>query len=303
LGKNPDGSDRVEYHDDPSWEPPTDGNMANNSSWLTISPPTYSPDASWADVAFMEDEYDRRVETEQRRLTRPKIPVILDPLMELPPYTLTPEQVEAKRNKIIDDNEGKKDFEPSMIEIPKLAYLSIDRAMVTKVDSKFMPNILKCRSVPSWITKDIIKVQFSPYAKDVTTLHGRYIKGRHTEETYPFVNINDERVAFVIFDPSTNDAQFALHMMKKTVIKKKLADGTFNVATLIFNHSFRTDRDLMADISQQPRPVKRSDNQQRANYRSRNDLSSRHGSRSVSSGAKEINKRGNTFNVLVDETN
>src|SRR5690606_9795322 len=113
--------------------------------------------------------------------------------------------------------------------------------------SKYMPNILKCKNVPAWITKDDLKVQFAPYASDSETVHERVIKGRRVEETYPFVNINDDRVAFVIFDPSTHDAYFALHMMKKTVIGKRLPDGTETRITLIFGHSFRTDRDMIAD--------------------------------------------------------
>jgi hypothetical protein len=122
-----------------------------------------------------------------------------------------------------------------------------------------MPNILKAKDIPTWITRDYLKAQFTPYASDSTTIHERFIKGGKIEETYPFVNISDNRVGFIIFDPSTHDAQFALHMMKKTVVTKKLPNGTTLASTLIFGHSFRTDRDLMTDISQQPRPNYRRD--------------------------------------------
>lgn len=318
LGKNPDGSDRVEYRDDPSWEPPTDGDIVNDSGWATISPPVYSSNANWADIADMEDEYERKVaaqnaekERERRRFIRPKIPVMLEPLMTMPPYRLTPKQIEEKRAKIIEDNEGKKDFDPSLIEVPEIAYFSVDRAMSTPVDTKFMANILKCKEVPSWITKEDLKMQFTPYATDSTTLQERFIKGRRTEETYPFVNINDDRVAFIIFDPSTHDAQFALHMMKKTVIKKKKSDGSWNVATLIFSHSFRTDRDLMADISQKPRPAQRRDNNQHNNQpRQPRDDRQRDNIKRVVANAKPQQKRqqaaihhGNAFDALSEETN
>jgi len=258
LGKNPDGSDRIEYREDPSWFPPNDGDQVNDAGWSTISAPVYTPGMSWGEITDLEDEYEVKMQEKRNRFTCPKIPVPLDPLMVLPPYHLTKEQVAEKRAKIITENEGKSNFNPEMVEIPDVAYFNVDRAMVTPVDPKFMSNILKCKGIPDWITKEDLKLQFSPYASDSITLQERYVKGRCVEETYPFVNINDDRVAFIIFDPSTHDAQFALHMMKKTIITKKFSDG-IKSATLIFGHSYRTDRDMMADISQKPRPVQRRD--------------------------------------------
>ena len=257
LGKNPDGSDRVEYRDDPSWSPPSDGDTVNDAGWSTISAPISILNMDWADLTDIDIEHETQIKKEKARHTRPKIPFPLEPLMVLPPYNLTTEQIEAKRAKIIADNEGKANFDVSLVEIPTTAYFNVDRAMVSLVDSKFMPNILKCKDIPSWITKEDLKMQFSPYASDSKTLQERYIKGRRVEETYPFVNINDDRVAFIIFDSSTRDAQFALHMMKKTVISGKLTNGTPVTATLIFGHSYRTDRDVMADITQQPLPAHR----------------------------------------------
>lgn len=257
LGKNPDGSDRVEYRDDPSWSPPSDGDNVNDAGWSTISAPIYTAHMDWSDIMEKEDEYEEQIRKEKARHTCPKIPFPLEPLMTLPPYHLTPDQIKSKKSKIISDNEGKVNFDVSLVEIPTAAYFSVDRAMVTSVDNKYMPNILKCKDIPDWITKEDLKVQFAPYASDSKTLQERYIKGRRVEETYPFVNINDDRVAFIIFDPSTRDAQFALHMMKKTVIRGKSIAGAPIHATLIFKHSYRTDRDVMADISQQPLPAHR----------------------------------------------
>lgn len=262
LGKNPDGSDRVEYRDDPSWQPPKDGESVNESGWATISPPVYTKSMSWAEISEADDEYEHQLELQKKKLEQsknklicPKIPVPLDPLMVLPPYKLNSDQIKLKRDKIIADNQGKKDFDPSKIEIPEFAYLNIDRAIAVPLDPKFMPNILKCKNVPDWVTKEDIKMQLAPFASDSTTIQERFIKGRKIEETYPFVNINEDKVAFVIFDPSTHDGQFALHNMKKTIIRKRVNNEMKSV-TLIFGHSFRTERDIMADISQKPRPVK-----------------------------------------------
>ena len=251
LGKNPDGSDRVEYRDDPSWMPPVDGSIVNDAGWSSISAPIYTTNMSWAEMTELDQEYEKQVSSVKKSQTCPKIPVTLEPLMTLPPYTLTEKQTADKRNKIITENEGKRDFDPSLVEIPKFAYLTVERAMVSPVEDGRMANILKCKDVPEWISKNDIREQFIPYASDSFTVHERFIKGCNVQETYPFVNINEQRVAFVIFDPETHDAQFALHMMKKTVIRK---NGS--TATLIFNHSYCTKRDMMAEISHKPREVK-----------------------------------------------
>jgi len=255
LGKNPDGSDRIEYMDDPSWEPPKDNEMVNESGWTSVTDSLDYSNMSWADICDEEEEFERQKEEEEKRFVCPQIAIELEPLMTLPPYKLTPQQIEDKKYKIIQENEGKEDFDPSLVTIPEYAYFGVDRAMVIPVDPKFMPNILKTQNVPDWITKEDLKAQFTPYASDSRTIQERTIKGRRVEETYPFVNINEGRVAFIIFDPSTHDAQFALHMMKKTQITKKLPNGVVNNVTLIFGHSYCTDRDSMSTITQKPRPV------------------------------------------------
>lgn len=261
LGKNEDGSDRIEYMDDPTWEPPAADELANNSGWSSIAEPVdYSSSMSWADICDEEEELDRQREEERNRFICPQIAIELEPLMILPPYKLTPEQIEIKRKKIIQENEGKPEFSSDLVSVPEFAHFGVDRAMASPVDSKYMPYILKTQNVPEWVTKEDLKAQFAPYATDSHTLQERTVKGLRVEETYPFVSINDGRVAFIIFDPSTHDAQFALHMMKKTVISKKLRDGKVASVTLIFGHSYRTDRDSMATITQQPRPVQRRDN-------------------------------------------
>lgn len=268
IGKNPDGTDRIEYVDDPSWEPPVVEEGANTSGWSSIEKkpkkeftmPEIGEDLlnlNWEDLCDSDDEDD---------YPDPQVPLKvafqLPPLIQLPPYILNEEQLKEKRMKIIDENTGKANFDPEKVNVSNEAYLCVDRAIITPLDSKYMPNILKAKNIPSWISKEDLKAQFAPYASDNTTFQRRTIKGVKFEEPYPFVNINpSERIAFVIFDPSTNDAQFALHMMKKLLMSKKKRDGTIVSQTLIFGHSFLKDRDVMTHISQQPRttPNKRSD--------------------------------------------
>lgn len=266
LGKNPDGSDRVEYHDDPSWVAPSAGETTNAAGWCSIPEPVISSSSSWFDACEEEEEYEELVRAQAQRFICPKIPVHLEPLMTLPSYELTPQQIEAKRMAIISANEGKEGFDPELIKIPSHAHIGIDRAKVDELPDKFMPNILKCTNVPPWITERDLKSYFAPYASDSSSLQERYIKGRRFEETYPFVNMNNQRVAFIIFDSSTRDAQFALHMMKKFRLPTKNPDEAS--VLLFFSHSYRNDRDLMADISQQPRPVNRNADRPGQNNRS-----------------------------------
>ena len=257
LGRNPDGSDRIEYVDDPTWNPPTTGDV-NDSGWSRIAPPVYVKGKSWADETEEEEQYWNKIEAEKQKHVRPKIAMPLEPLMVLPPYELTDHQVENKRVRLILENEDKPDFDPNKLEVSKIAHFIVSSGLAAReIEANKMPNILKARNVPDWVTKEDLKVQFSPYAEDSTTLHRRSIKGRSVDEAYPFVNINDDRIAFIIYDPSTYNAFFALHMMKKTVITKKTSSGVINSVTLMFNHSFRTDRDLMADISQRSRPIQK----------------------------------------------
>lgn len=247
IGRNSDGSSRIEYRDDPSWSAPAIDETSNDSGWSGISSPIQAS-TNWCDMV----EEEAREERLREARAIPQIAVTLDPLMTLPPYTLTEEQVAQKREQIIAANEGKEDFDPAFVCVPREAYFSVDSAVCYPVDNKYMSHILKCKDVPLWATKEDLKTQFAPFASDHTTKHERMIKGRRIEETYPFVNINDDRVAFIIFDQATHDAQFALHMMKKTVLKKTMKNGVVEQATLMFGHSFRTDRDTMASISQKP---------------------------------------------------
>ena len=242
LGKNPDGSPRIDYIDDPSWVSP-EGSGVTNTSWESIG----DNKIDWADMA---DEDDLN-----QKFICPKIPVCLEPLMSLPPYKLTQKQRASKREAMIEINQETEGFNPDLLEIPEYAYITVNRTKVVPVESNLMPNILKCKAVPTWLDKNDIKREFMPFASDNKTIHSRLIRGQYVEEAYPWVNVNDG-IAFIIFDPSTNDAQFALHMMRKAVFTKRTREGAENKVTLIFSHSYRTDRDLMAEISQKTKQTK-----------------------------------------------
>lgn len=235
LGKNPDGSDRIEYRDDPSW-------VSSEPIWNSA----FGEGTSWGDIA----EHEELKEC-------PKIPITMESLISLPPYKLTPEQIQEKKDKIISSNKDKEGFVETMVDVPNFSFLAISPAIVTTLDEKFVPNILKVKDVPSWVTKNDLKIRFVPYASNSSTVVDRVVKGRRFKETYPFVNINNDNIAFIIFDPTTHDAQFALHMIKKLYISKKMDDGKIYSITLLFNHSYSTDRDKMSEIIQKPAVIPR----------------------------------------------
>ena len=118
-------------------------------------------------------------------------------------------------------------------QINSVEKLDITPACIYKLEDKYIHNILKTKKVPKWITSAMIKKAFTPFASDSTTKSSRFFKGRKFMDTYPFININDDRICFVIFDKTTNDAQFALHLMKKhTITNSNLTH------TLLFYHSY-----------------------------------------------------------------
>lgn len=283
LGKNPDGTDRIQYIDDPTWVPPAEGPKeevtneveddcqwsSNGNGWASLG--TIDKGKSWADIIEEEEEEEKKKEKIRQAYICPKIKIELEPLMVLPPIKLTPQQIEDKKRKIIEYNENKPDFDPNLIKVEEYFYLNIDRAGAKPVDPKYMPNILRCTNVPSWVTPLDLKMRFKMFATDSVTMHERSIKGRKIQEQYPFININAENIAFVIFDPSTYDAYFALHMMKKTVIIKSNNQGGTNTCTLVFTHSFRTDRDIMTTLGRMPKVYQHHDI---SRSQSRNKISS-----------------------------
>lgn len=285
LGKNPDGSERVEYVDDETWRPPEDGELTNQTGWSFTDEDDFSMDYSqpikWGnddshhDWGVVVDEYDSFIQakqTQDKKFICPQIPRELPPLMTLPTFNLTKEQMESRRDNIITKNEGKEDFDPELVDVPEEAHFTVDRAGVLEVEAKYMHNIIKAVTVPEWITPDDLKIQFAPYASDSTTRHERSIKGHKYNDTYPFTSISADRVCFVIFDPATTDAQFALHMMKKTIIKKTV-NGKEMSHTLIFFHSYKTDRDMMTSITKKKGPYKNGPRKQPSGGKPRREQS------------------------------
>ena len=173
---------------------------------IEVKEVVYPPGISWAEL----DEIDRNFDLQRKKFICPKIEVLLEPLISLEVNSDDP-----------------------------VEQITIGRACAPNLEDKFMPNILKSRNVPDFITEKQIKDVFRLYATDNITKHLRVINGKRREDTYPFVNINRNRVVFVTFDPSTNDAAFALHLLKKVAV----TNGRSSI-TLLFGNSYRLDKDM-----------------------------------------------------------
>lgn len=211
IGRNPDGTERVQWLDDPNWTSST-------------SEPVESSTSSWADMMDEEDE-----------AKPPQIRQLLPPLMSLPPYRYDKEQLKHVTALLTEQQQKLSVDEP--LKIPSFGHFEVSRAYVTAVDEeRFVPNVLCSRNIPMWITEKDLKEAFSPYASDITTKHQRKVNGRFVSEAYPYVTINAGRVAFITFSAANHDAQFALLMTRKIELTSR--DGSKKVQ-LVFNHAFR----------------------------------------------------------------
>ena len=205
LGLNPDGTERISMIDDPSWVAPQVSFESSKTS-------------SWADISEEEDS-----------MIAPKISTKLGPVATLPLVKLTEEQ----RHTTLSDNMIYKiDTNKDTIE------LEVSRASVPKLGIAIIPNALKCKDVPEWITIADLKDSFLPFASDSKSLHDVMFRKQSTTEAYPIVVFNKDD-AYIIFNPETKDAQFCLHMLKKLTIKRDKES-----ATLIFFNASGNDRDI-----------------------------------------------------------
>lgn len=124
---------------------------------------------------------------------------------------------------------------------PKI--LKFSKVSVTNIDDKRMANILRCKNLPNEITETDLKLIFREFASDPDTIQYRFIKGNKVEDKYPYVSVDNNNIAFIVFDPDTTDAMFTLLFNKELIIK-----CGENSITLEFNHSFRTPKDITSEL-------------------------------------------------------
>ena len=241
LGKNPDGSERVEEKLDPNWKMPSHTHPNEGLSIEEIV--EKNKDRSWFDISKEEDLY-----------VQPKIKVVLPPLVTIPGFLYDKEQIahlkELQREE--QEEEDEEFVDPAIIEkklqdIPNIGYFEISRAYASDPEPGMMKNRLCARKVPDWIPAEAFKAIFSFYVSHESTKEKVLVRvgNKNVEETYPIVNFveskNAGKIVFITFDPNTKDALFALLMTKKTHITNPKNPN--QKTTLIFMHAFDNQRD------------------------------------------------------------
>ena len=226
LGKNPDGTERIEERLDDTWKMPANPNEGLSLEEILDK----NKDKSWYDIGKEEDLY-----------IQPKIKTVLPALINIPGFSYDRDQIIHLKELALEND--------SQVEIPKIGYFEISRAYATDPEQGMLKHRLCARNVPDWIPVEAFKAIFSFYLtesggndskndgkKKVTVRVGN----REVTDTYPIVNFVDSknggRIVFITFDPNSHDAIFALLMTKKThIINPK---NSKQKVTLIFTHAF-----------------------------------------------------------------
>lgn len=198
FGKNKDGSERCEYIDDPKWiDPPKIRARSNSLKLLEDKKNSLSNSDSllkvdWSIMMDADEEHERKEMLIKNRHVCPKIKVPLEPLI-VPVVNGT--------------NLYNEEF-------------YIEPALPSDVENTCYNHIIKATNVPENITIDDLNNKFRPLITDRTSTYKKKYKGKITEYEYPYIIITNDRTAFIIFDENTNDAKFAIHMAKKTIVKE-----------------------------------------------------------------------------------
>jgi hypothetical protein len=149
---------------------------------------------SWADI----EEYE----------CIPKITVVLPPLIKLVDYEL-----DEGQRKIVNGS--------SQTNITH-GRLECSQTFVSDPEQRYQGNVLCSTNVPEAITVEDLKNFFTPFVSDPTKTRERKVNNGTTTiiERYPIVTITSNRIAFITFDQSTNDATFVHKVTRKVEFKR-----------------------------------------------------------------------------------
>jgi hypothetical protein len=233
LGRNPDGSERVEEYDDPSWTGSTEFKRQQTPSGMV----------KWGDIQDFEEEQD----VLEKSYQCPKLRRVLPPIAELALTRLSEDQQHREYEWLVKQaqDQGKNQAEIDKIETPRFGILDVQGAFVEDTQPDEKEHILCCRIAPEWITVDMIRDKFTQFNTD-DRYHIIKVKKKDMKITYPTFNIGEKinenkrqdrivrtRMIYVTFSPYTKNASFALHMCKKFDITNT---KTGEKALLIFSH-------------------------------------------------------------------
>lgn len=225
LGRNADGTERIEEFPDPDWTPPVDCTQNKSKDDTKTKDPQGS--ANGSTQGFAQKTWIDIVEEEDAKI-QPIIKRALPPLVTIPGYKYDEDQLAHLRE--ISNNQ----------DIPEMGYFEISRGYATDAPQGRIKHRLHARNVPDWITEAAFKSIFSPYTSD-TKKEGTVRLGNESKtDKYPIISFlnpkHGGRIVFISFDPLTKDAIFALLMTKKLSIV--CPTNTDLRATLIFTHAY-----------------------------------------------------------------
>lgn len=168
LGKNPDGSERVEYYDDPEW-------ICPERETKTFT--------NWADEVEEEELYICP------QLSRP-----LPPLIDIPPIVLTTSQIEW-----MTENSPETD--------PTIYRMKFSSAFVVPVEPPYLHNKIVCGGIESWMTEADLKRLFGKYSTSRNRDFPKYeIRGNRGIITYD-PHTTDGQFAMIMMKKRTIHSQ------------------------------------------------------------------------------------------------
>jgi len=176
MGLNQDGSDRVEFRDDPTWSLPEtqEDDLDTLLSGVT----------NWADMADIEDEY-------MSKMTAPKIMVDLQPLLTFPTFEHTHSQMELLK---------RRNYEPSTLGRVNCNFVTVNRHY------EGLSTHCISGSVPTWMTSKALRKWFRSYVT-VPDPTGKYPQIK-------MIDSKAGKVAFITFSPASRDGQIAAWMSR-----------------------------------------------------------------------------------------
>ena len=179
LGKNFDGSDRVEIYDDPDWKPP-------EKSYAEAFDESNEDPNDWNAGFDLERSYKC-----------PKLKRELDPIVSLPAVKYTEDQVKEVK--------GESEY----------GFLEVFPVKLTKKPDK--ANSLFSNDIPSWLTEEILKGYFEKFEPDKSEHNEKKSRKKFTYPVVEFRRKRDgKRSCTITFsNGNRNTAMFLINLVKR----------------------------------------------------------------------------------------
>lgn len=189
LGKNFDGSERVEFYDDPDWKPP-------EKSYEQAYHEATADTDDWSAGVGLEKEYEC-----------PQLRNELEPIVTLPAVKYTEDQIKEVNGEM------------------DCGFLEVFPVKLTKKPDR--ANSIFSNDIPPWLTEQILKGYFDKFEPDKTEHFDKKAKKRFTYPVIEFKRKRDGKRSCVISFSSRgrNTAMFLINLIKKVEFEHEGAEG------------------------------------------------------------------------------